>query len=152
MSVWSKASLEKYASKILMHELTHFMIHSLRPFLFKKKEEIFCSSENLLKTIERIVFDEGIAHFIGFPSDRSLILKKYTEKKKLADKKLKDFKNGIQANVLDFKQKEQLFYQSNSGEFWNKFAAISGMFQAAEIYERSGIDGIVNCIKCGRLF
>jgi hypothetical protein len=41
--------------------------------------------------------------------------------------------------------------RANTGSFWDKYGAISGMFRAAKLYEIKGANGLVEAILTSKL-
>jgi hypothetical protein len=139
LSEWSKEEISRYGLPILLHEVTHALL--AEPL--KTHEEMEAYSEAL----EKIVIDEGIAHFIGFPGDRADILEKHSDKWPASEALLKKAEQRLAASYVDEDEKEDLLFKSNTGTYWEKFGAISGMFRAAQVYKSSGAAGIVEAIR-----
>lgn len=101
-------------SDMITHEFVHICLHFKYPAI----------EDNYESKLSYIAFDEGFAHLLSFSNNISLY----------------DFSEQIKSHYLDsinmlklsieennkLKQKEYL-EKSNSGPYWSKFAAISGM-------------------------
>ena len=74
--------------------------------------------------------------------DKRIDMEVLSEKEAL--QKLKD-------TNLSENEVETLLMKANTGPFWKKYAAISGMFRAASLYENKGASGIRNAIKSSLL-
>jgi hypothetical protein len=142
LSEWTVEELFKQGLAVVIHEVTHAL---LEPFL-KGLE-----SGSPLKSLEKIVFDEGMAHFLGFPGDRFTLLERYYEKWLQSEADLKNAQEILGSIQVTDAEKEDLLLRSNTGSFWNKFGAISGMFRFAKIYSLSGSAGLADAIKDAQL-
>lgn len=138
LSEWTVDELFKQGLAVVIHEVTHAL---LEPFL--KGLDVSSS----LKNLEKIVFDEGMAHFLGFPGDRFTLLEKYYEKWIQSEEALKNAQATLALIQTTVAEKEDVLLRSNTGSFWNKYGAISGMFRFAKIYSSSGSVGLTNAIK-----
>ncbi len=138
LSEWTIEELNKQGLPVIVHEVTHAL---LEPFLIEFKN---LGRQSIL---ERIVLDEGMAHFLGFPGDRSTLLNKYPEKWILSEEKLDKAIKILKSNQFTEEEKEDLFLKSNTGPYWEKYGAISGMFRVAKIYSSLGTNGLIKVIK-----
>lgn len=139
LSEWSKEEISRYGLPILLHEVSHALL--AEPL--KAHEEL----ESYSEALEKIVIDEGIAHFIGFPGDRADILEKHSDKWPTSEALLKKAEQKLAASYVDEDEKEDLLFKSNTGTYWEKFGAISGLFRAAQIYKSKGPVAIVEAIR-----
>jgi hypothetical protein len=98
----------------------------------------------------RIILDKGLAHFIGFPRDRST-LPNLREKWESAEKTLAESLVKLDSDDISDNEKENIILKSNTGPFWNKYGAISGMFRIARIYSLQGSEGLTLIIENGQL-
>lgn len=142
LSEWTVDELFKQGLAVVIHEVTHAL---LEPFLNRLD---VCSP---LKSLEKIVFDEGLAHFLGFPGDRFTLLDLYHEKWLQNEEILKNAQDALASADVTNAEKNDLLLRSNTGAFWSKYGAISGMFRFAKIYSVSGSVGLTNAIKDFRL-
>lgn len=124
--------------QLITHETSHLCLHKKYPVL---------NSNNFVEQLKYITFNEGFAHLLGFKDDVekfdfSEIINKYYHisflqlKEALAEK--------------DTQKQVDWLRKSNSGQYWGKFAAISGkLFLANHIEEVQKIynDGIDNFIS-----
>lgn len=143
LSEWTKEEISRYGLPILLHEVSHGLLAGP----LKTHEEL----ESYLEALEKIVIDEGIAHFIGFPGVRADILEKHLYKWAASEALLKKAEQKLAASYVDEDEKDELLFKANTGAYWEKFGAISGMFRAAKIYQSQGPSGIVEAIKNLRL-
>lgn len=139
LSEWNPEEISRYGLPILLHEVSHGLL--AEPL--KTHEEMETYSEAL----EKIMIDEGIAHFIGFPGNRADILEKHFDKWSPSEALLQKAEKRLAASYVDEDEKEDLLFKSNTGAYWEKFGAISGMFRVAQIYKSSGAAGIVESIQ-----
>lgn len=139
LSEWTKEEISRYGLPILLHEVSHGLL--AEPL--KTHEEL----ESYPLALEKIVIDEGIAHFIGFPGVRADILGKHLDKWAPSEALLQKAEQRLAASYVDEEEKEELLFKANTGVYWEKFGAISGMFRAAKIYQSQGPAGIVEAIK-----
>lgn len=127
--------------QLVTHEASHVCLHGKYPS---------SASNRFIDQLKYIVFDEGFAHLLAFKDN----VESY------------DFSTIIEANynTAYMKLKESmreeeihkqsaLLLQSNSGYYWDKFAAISGkLFLASRIEEihnlyEAGIDDFISSMK-----
>lgn len=141
LSEWTIDEINQFGLPIIIHEVTHALFQPL----LQKHIEI-----NNLKPIDRIILDEGLAHFIGFPGDRST-LPNLQEKWELAEKTLAESLIKLDSDDISDNEKEDIILKSNTGPFWNKYGAISGMFRIAKIYSLQGPEGLTLIIENGQL-
>lgn len=142
LSLWPINDLKRAGMPVIKHEITHVLLSDL----LKRPDK-----KNSLETIEHILINEGIAHYIGYTRDRSRMLIDYADKWETAESKLSDALKKLSDKNLSDKEKEKLIYQSNTGSYWDKYAAIAGMFRAAKIHETQGAKGLIDCIRKGNL-
>jgi hypothetical protein len=142
LSLWTAEDLKRSGLAVIKHEITHILLCELLP-----ETDI----SNPLKKLERIIIDEGLAHFIGFPKNRETLLVKHTDKWIAAEKELAAVQAQLSNMGLPPHETEQLIQRADTESYWKKYAAISGMFRAAKTYQTSGAAGLRNCIKTGAL-
>lgn len=143
LSLWTADDLKKSGLAVIIHEISHVL---LAEAALKMPD-----TQNPLEILERLVFDEGIAHFIGFPGDREKLLTDYKEKWPRAEAGLKEAIAKLSNLQISKKEKEEILTCANTGSFWDKYASIAGLFRAANIYRTKGAPGLVDCIKGGQL-
>lgn len=139
LSEWTSDEISRYGLPILLHEVSHGLLAGP----LKTHEDI----ETYPEALEKIVIDEGIAHFIGFPDNREDILEKHFDKWSSSEALLKKAEQKLAASYVDEEEKEDLLLKSNTGPYWEKFGAISGMFRVARLYASAGPAGIVEAIQ-----
>lgn len=142
LSEWTTEQLAKDGLAVVIHEVTHAL---LEPLLINYE------STDHLMMLERIIIDEGMAHFLGFPGNRLSLVEKYHDKWIQSESELEAAIKNLDSRILSEAEINKLLLKSNTGPFWEKYAAISGMFRAAKIHSTKGTDGIIKAIKEGRL-
>ena len=88
--------------------------------------------DSIYNILQHIVFDEGIAHFLSFNRDL-LSLDWYTED--MLDRREKAYLtllNNLNNNLKDMKK--EIITKADTGPYWEKFAAISGLFGIYDYY------------------
>ncbi len=143
LSLWTADDLKKSGLAVVIHEISHVLLAEAA----SKTPD----TQNPLKILERLVFDEGIAHFIGFPGDREKLLTDYKGKWPRAEAGLKEAIAKLSDPQISTKEKEDILTAANTGSFWDKYASIAGLFRAANIYRTKGAPGLIECIKGGQL-
>lgn len=100
---------------LITHELTHVYLHHDYP--------AGDYTDNLKNQLKYIVFNEGFAHYLSI-SDNVLEYNfaEHRDKWKNADAKLKE---SLKSNIIN---RDKVLFEANTGSFWDKFGAISGMF------------------------
>lgn len=142
LELWTKEDLEIDGPSVLRHEVAHILIHELVP---EPREGEFA------EMLHYIVFNEGIAHFLGYPGNRAELLTKKSEEWKRSEIELGKAFKLIADPTSSQALKEEILIKANTGRFWNKFGSISGLFRAAWIYEKRGVDGLREAVKKGQL-
>jgi hypothetical protein len=138
MDMWSKEDLKKHGLPVIKHEITHVLLDE---FLTKPDES------DPIAVLEYLILNEGIAHYIGFSKNRSALLTDYKDKWLHAEKTLVKARKKLKNSDLNKNEKEKLLQEANTGKYWDKFAAISGMFRTANIYQSKGADGLIDLIN-----
>ena len=139
---WPEGQLQKSGSAVLNHEVTHIL---LKPLLRRPK------ASNFIEQLDYIVINEGVAHFVGYPKDRNSLLSNRKSECEKAELELKSAKQKLEDSRIDRSVKAELLKRSNTGPFWEKYGAMSGMCRAAKIYSTQGVAALTNSIKSGRL-
>lgn len=132
---------ELLIKQLITHETSHLCL--------RKKYPISVTN-SYLDQLKYITFDEAFAHLLAFKDnveefDFSSIINDHYNK---AFIKLKEA-----MAEKDIQKQKDLLIQSNSGPYWNKFAAISGkLFLASNIKEvqklyNSGIDSFISSMR-----
>jgi len=121
----SGSDLRMIARKMLTHEFAHTCLH-----------EKYTDRPDLpyVARLNYIAFDEGFAHYLSFGEDIAGIdfsSAEYSGKYASARAKLKDA-----LQVDDPQTQAELLISSNSGPYWEKFAAISGFLYLANHPDR----------------
>lgn len=108
------------------HELAHVLVGQ------KYKYTTTMSREQLLK---QLAFDEGIAHFLSFEEDVLEVdwnSEDMQARKKAAFQRFHFFmENAKELTFQDLKR-------ANTGDFWDKFASIAGMFALVDYCQNEG--------------
>ena len=132
------ADIPAIIKQLITHESSHLCLHKKYPYP---------TSNTYIEQLKYIIFDEGFAHVLAFQDDishfdfGSLIQTHYQTS-------LNQLKDALIENKED-KQK-QFLLKSNSGPYWDKFAAISGkLFIASRIDDINDLydQGVDNFIK-----
>lgn len=122
--------IEEIIISLITHEVAHIYIG---------KEYKYPSMEDSIYNIlQHIVFDEGIAHFLSFNRDL-LSLDWYTED--MLDRREKAYLtllNNLNNNLKDMKK--EIITKADTGPYWEKFAAISGLFGIYDYYNSHSKD------------
>jgi len=130
--------VEDIVSQMITHEAAHICLH---------KKYSLSSDANYEQTLKYITFDEGFAHFIAFKED----IENYDADEvigKYYDENIKKLRESFKENDLD--RQEELLEVSNSGPYWEKFAAISGklfLLKHIDDYNNLYNQGVDNFIK-----
>ncbi|MBF0301044.1 MAG: hypothetical protein HQK51_20215, partial [Oligoflexia bacterium] len=106
---------------------------------------------NPIEVLKYLVINEGIAHFIGYTLDRTVMFTDHGDKWPTSEQNLKEVISKLSNPNIEMKEIEELLFKANTGKYWDKYASIAGMFRATKIYSQSGANGIINCIKNNEL-
>ena len=142
LSLWDAESLLNAGLRVIKHEITHVLLADLLHEPDPSKP---------VAVLEHMVIDEGIAHFIGFPGNRDTLLSVHHDKLIIAEKELETAIKKLSNSNLSDQEKEQLLEKAVSGNYWEKYGAICGMFRTAKVYEAQGAEGLTSCIRQGKL-
>ena len=142
LGLWSAEDLKHSGMAVIKHEIAHILLSELLHEPDRSKP---------IDIIDEIVIDEGLAHFIGYPGDRSTLVSEKGDKWKAAEERLKEAKVRLADRTTNEAEIEELLYQANTGRYWDKYASIAGMFRAASIYESRGAQGLIESIQAGAL-
>jgi hypothetical protein len=118
------SKISDIVSNFVTHEISHIFTNNIYPYPTLE--------DSLFDNLKHIVFDEGIAHFLSFKDD-ILSIDWYSDEMNIRRKK----SNETLLNALEKDSnvdKNQILESSNSGLFWEKFAAISGLFAIIDYY------------------
>lgn len=136
MSSYSDNNLKviEIINGIISHELVHTIIH---------KKYGKHNNTSFMERLKYLVFDEGIAHFIGYNGDplsidwnnNDFILKK----EKAYSTLMQEISN------YSFDKEEDILERSNSGRYWDKFGSISGLFSIVDYYYANNKD--LSCLS-----
>lgn len=138
---WTDVNLRRTGPAVIRHELTHVILEDLLP-----KPD----SDDPVTQLESIVINEGIAHFVGHP-DRHGLLTTRRQHWAPAEQALATARAQLSAPETPPDIKEELLRQAHTGAYWQKYAAIAGMFRAADLYRREGAAGLRTVIEDGLL-
>lgn len=117
--------IKKIINNFLTHEIAHILIH--------KKIKLKDKKDNL-ELLKYQLLDEGLAHLISYKENiRAVDFETIEMRNHKTDafKEMKFFINNPQMINVD------VLMRSCSGKYWDKFAAISGMFAIKDYYFNS---------------
>jgi hypothetical protein len=141
LSQWSGEALEKFGRAVILHETAHFLIRQLHPVR---------TEAGWREKLDYLVFDEGVAHYVGFPLGRENLLTKYAEKWPRAEARLAEAYRLLDDPHTREAEKSALLEEADTGTYWEKFGSISGMFRAARL-DAEDRPALIGCIREGRL-
>ncbi|MFC2079395.1 hypothetical protein ACFLSZ_05405 [Candidatus Bipolaricaulota bacterium] len=118
------ADLVSIVRNLITHEFSHIRIHEnhLEPPHDAPIEQV----------LRHILFNEGIAHFLAYDRDVSSVdwdTEDLLEKKRKAYSSLRH-----EFSTCSASNREDVLIRATSGKFWDKFAAVSGLFAVADYY------------------
>jgi hypothetical protein len=142
MDQWTGESLQRAGLSVIKHEVTHVLLADLlaTPHV-----------DNHVASLNHIMLNEGIAHYVGYARDRGTMLKDKTAERAAAERALADAIKRLQDPRTTLDQRDALIKAANTGNYWDKYAAIAGMFRVAALYEKSGAEGVRQAILSGVL-
>jgi hypothetical protein len=124
------AKLSDIVSSFVTHEISHILTNNIYHYPTIK--------DSLFNNLKHIVFDEGIAHFLSFKND-ILLIDWYSDEMNIRRKN--SYRILLNALKKDSNvDKDQILEKSNSGLFWEKFGAISGLFAIIDYYNCNNKD------------
>jgi len=128
---------------LLTHEFAHVLIHSQFPTI-----EADENGSDYILAMNAITFDEGIAHLLSYKSkDLSDIDWNSQELKEVYERSKTALKSALAEK--DHERQAALLEEANTGNFYDKFAAMSGMFYLAEQWNNDGIQGLKQELALG---
>lgn len=122
--------LSEIVSSFVTHEISHILTNNIYHYQ--------AAEDSLFDNLKHIVFDEGIAHFLSF-KENILSIDWYSDEMNIRRKNSYRTLYNALKNDSDV-NKNQLLEKSNSGLFWEKFGAISGLFGIIDYYYLKGKD------------
>ena len=138
LDLWTIDQLCKSGIGVIKHEVAHILMEPLlRPPI----------QQNYIERLDYIVINEGIAHFIGSSKDSETLLNEKFEQWEESEKTLADALKELKDLGTPSETKELLLKQADTGPFWKKYGAISGMFRAAHVYSKLGSKGLTEAIR-----
>lgn len=124
------SKLSDIVSSFVTHEISHILTNNI--YHYPSIED------SLFDNLKYIVFDEGIAHLLSFKDD-ILQIDWYSDEMNIRRKN--SYKSLLNALKKDSKvDKNRILEESNSGLFWGKFGAISGLFAIIDFYNCNNKD------------
>ncbi len=132
LSLWETNRIREKGRPLLIHEITHFLLRQLNQ----------PDPHTPLERLQDITFNEGLAHFTGRPGNPLSILNTHKAERQVAEKALANAITVLSSGGASSKEAEVLLRRANTGSYWDKFAAIAGMFQVADIYRDKGTAGV----------
>jgi len=108
-------NIDSMINQLLTHEISHLCLREKYPVP---------NSTDYFENLKYIVFDEAFAHILSFNEDirgydfTNIIEEHYS-------KSLIKLRSAL--NETDYDKQNELLIQANSGVYWDKFGAISGM-------------------------
>lgn len=141
-TVWDREKLLRAGFGIIKHEIAHVL---LAPLLKTPKHD------DAIERLDHIVVNEGIAHYIGYSKDRSALITENRQKWIEAEATLAKSMDELRDGTLSESRRQEILKTANTGPFWKKYAAISGMFRAAKRYEKSGAQGLIEAVRSSKL-
>lgn len=137
LDLWTDKDFEQHGLPLIRHEVTHVLIHELVPTP---------NNDDFVAQLQYITLNEGIAHYIGYTRDRTSLLIEKEAEWKSAESQLENAYKVLGDDKVSTAAKEELLRKANTGKFWSKYGAISGMFRIARLYENKGATGIREAI------
>ncbi|OFZ56006.1 MAG: hypothetical protein A2428_08640 [Bdellovibrionales bacterium RIFOXYC1_FULL_54_43] len=140
LSLWDVSRIQSKGRPVILHEITHFLLRQLNRPEPKTPEQ----------QLQDIVFDEGIAHYVGYPGNRlSLGHDRISERQKAEQELSRALRALSTRSKLSQAEKAALLRRANTGPYWEKYGAIAGMFLVSDIYNKDGPDGVRRYIVKG---
>lgn len=118
--------------QLITHELTHVCV---------SKGHICKDENNYVELLKYIVFNEGFAHVLAFNDN--------IEEFDFSEINEKHYNSSVQKlkealNEKDTEMQKEYLFNSNSGQYWNKFGAIAG-----KLYLANNLNEIKQLYDCG---
>ena len=142
LSDWSGDDLKHSGIAVVKHEITHVLLAEL----LKKPDD-----NNPIDVLNEMIINEGIAHFVGYPRDRSTLLSDKTPAFERAEEQLRIALLKLSDPNTDKAESQEILKQGCTGKYWEKYAAIAGMYRTALLFAQHGAKGIIDAIHAGHL-
>lgn len=118
-------------NSIVTHEMAHIIII--------KDNDLYSEEASNEEILKQLMFDEGFAHYLSYRklSEVNIEILKYSRYRREVYRKLRSkLYNPITENN---------FIEGNTGEYWNKYIAISGFFNIIDYISNTGtLDELYN--------
>jgi hypothetical protein len=141
LSQWDPARLEASGAAVILHESAHFLIRQLSglPRPASPREQL-----------DYLIFDEGLAHYAGFPPGRQRLLSAYGQHWAPAESATAAALARLDDPRVSATEAQTLLSAADSGPYWDKYGSICGMFRAAW-YAGQSLEALRACLITGRL-
>ena len=135
-------------SNVMSHELFHFMFSD-----YKSQSENYApiANDDALSRLFDIIQNEGIGHYIDRKEDLKTSFETYQKHQETNFNKLSEVIKQLSTESISEDDKRTLVRRSNTGKYWSKYGAITGMFMAYHIEQQLGKEALTNTIKNGAL-
>ncbi len=127
-----KVCLSEAIRNLLTHELFHVMIENRFPDIELKETQ-----GTYIEQLDAITFNEGFAHLVSY--NQQEIDKVFWNGEKLTEvynSSIAKMKNALQEKCID--RQVQYIYESNHGNYYDKYAAICGMIYLGREWQCGG--------------
>ncbi len=139
----SENELKNVISNLLTHEGVHVLMAYSEPDIARAMEE-----DNYINKLDAIVFDEGFAHLLSY-NNKELEQVDWTSQKLRTVFEQSSLKLNEAIKEQKPERQKELIIQSNTGGYYEKFGAMSGMLYLAGVWRANGAQGLLNELNAG---
>jgi hypothetical protein len=143
LACWTKylgnGDIKMVAKNLLTHELCHVLIGKSNPII---DQDYRSSNYNI--ALDALTFHEAFAHLVSY---KSLEIDKvdWNESNllKIRKKSNKEMRKALIAEKK--KDQEDYLYRAQCGDYYDKYACMSGLLYLAELWKNGGVSALKNC-------
>ncbi|MCH5324947.1 MAG: hypothetical protein J1E39_06985 [Eubacterium sp.] len=147
MSCWTKylgrCDIAEVARNLLTHELCHVLIGKQIPQI---DEDMKNTDYHI--ALDALTFHEAFAHLVSYDAkeigDVDWDTPKLAEVRKTSNETMR---NALRE--LDKKEQERYLYTAQCGDYYEKYACMSGMLYLAALWQRGGVSALKACFDEG---
>ena len=122
--------LERVVRNLITHEMTHVLVENLFP-------EIDLEDVGYIEKLNRITFNEGIAHFLSFNGEGLEDINwNDTEYEEVYLRSKEKLKEALSEKKPE--KQEKYLEEADTGSYFEKYGAMSGLFYFAKNWKQGG--------------
>jgi hypothetical protein len=138
LSGWRVDTLTRVGARALLQEA----VLALFAPLLKKKD-----GDSALAEMEMMILSHGLSHFLAAGSQRSQWLSEKSDEGPASEEKINKTKLSLIHPDTDVQDASEILEDGVTGDFWQRYIAVAGMFRLDQVFQQSGAQGLIRCIE-----